>query len=157
MPYRILFVCLGNICRSPAAENILNHQIEKAGLAGRVLSDSAGTSDYHIGAPPDARMSAAAARRGIVLKGRARQFTREDFERADLILAMDNSNREAILALDPTGIYRDKVRLLCDHARFHREKEVPDPYYGGREGFERVIELLEDACEGLLAEVREKI
>ncbi len=157
MPYKLLFVCLGNICRSPSAENIMKYLIEKEGSSARIQCDSAGTSSYHIGSPPDSRMSAAAARRGIILKGQARQFIPEDFEDFDLILAMDKSNYEDILSLDPRGDYRDKVRLMCDHARHHRVKEVPDPYYGGREGFDRVIDLLLDACGGLLEEVKGKI
>lgn len=135
----------------------MNYLIEKEGLGDRIHCDSAGTSSYHIGSPPDSRMSAAAARRGIQLKGQARQFITEDFEEFDLILAMDKSNYDDILSLDRAGKYRDKVRLMCDYARHHREKEVPDPYYGGREGFDRVIELLLDACGGLLEEVKEKI
>ncbi|MEG3438910.1 low molecular weight protein-tyrosine-phosphatase [Pannus brasiliensis CCIBt3594] len=157
MAYQLLFVCLGNICRSPSAENIMNYLIEKEGLGDRIHCDSAGTSSYHIGSPPDSRMNEAAARRGIPLKGQARQFIKEDFEEFDLILAMDKSNYDDILSLDRAGKYRDKVKLMCDYARHHREKEVPDPYYGGREGFDRVIELLLDACGGLLEEVKEKI
>ncbi|MGE5659754.1 MAG: low molecular weight protein-tyrosine-phosphatase [Actinomycetota bacterium] len=150
MPYRLLFVCLGNICRSPSAENIMNHLIEEAGLSGRILCDSAGTGGYHIGSPPDRRMAAAAKKRGIELLGRARQFQRSDFEEFDLILAMDQDNYRDILSLDRAGKYRDKVRLMCDFCQHHDLKEVPDPYYGGPEGFNRVIDLLLDACNGLL-------
>jgi protein-tyrosine phosphatase len=157
MPYQLLFVCLGNICRSPSAENIMNHLVAQAGLGDRIHCDSAGTANYHIGSPPDARMTAAAKRRGIELIGQARQFARQDFEDFDLILAMDTSNYEDILALDPQGYYRDKVKLMCDYARHHQIQEVPDPYYGGREGFDRVIDLLLDACGGLLEEVKGKI
>jgi protein-tyrosine phosphatase len=153
MPYKLLFVCLGNICRSPSAENIMNHLIEQAGLSDRIVCDSAGTGGYHIGSPPDRRMAAAAERRGIVLKGAARQFQKSDFEDFDLILAMDQENYQDILSLDPAGKYRDKVRLMCDFATHHDEREVPDPYYGGTEGFNKVIDLLLDACEGLLQHV----
>ncbi len=128
----------------------MNHLIEQAGLSDRIICDSAGTGGYHIGAPPDRRMTAAALRRGIKLKGQARQFQKSDFENFDLILAMDRENYQDILFLDPAGKYRDKVRLMCDFATHHREREVPDPYYGGSEGFDRVIDLLLDACEGLL-------
>ena len=148
--YKLLFVCLGNICRSPSAENIMNHLIEQAGLSEKISCDSAGTGGYHIGAAPDRRMTAAAERRGITLKGQARQFHKSDFEKFDLILAMDRDNYQDILSLDPGGKYQDKVRLMCDFATHHREKEVPDPYYGGTEGFDNVIDLLWDACEGLL-------
>jgi protein-tyrosine phosphatase len=149
MPCKLLFVCLGNICRSPSAENIMNHLVKQAGLSEMILCDSAGTGGYHIGADPDRRMAAAAARRGITLKGQARQFKKADFENFDLILAMDRDNYQDILSLDPSGKYQDKVRLMCDFATHHREKEVPDPYYGGTDGFDQVIDLLLDACEGL--------
>ncbi|MEJ1936367.1 low molecular weight protein-tyrosine-phosphatase [Nostoc sp. NIES-2111] len=151
MPYKLLFVCLGNICRSPSAENIMNHQIEQAGLSDKIVCDSAGTSSYHIGSPPDRRMNAAAvAKLGITLRGRARQFIKSDFQDFDLILAMDRDNYNDIIALDPIGQYHHKVRLMCDFCSRHKLKEVPDPYYGGTEGFNQVIDLLVDACEGLL-------
>lgn len=149
IPCKLLFVCLGNICRSPSAENIMNHLIEQTGLKGQIICDSAGTGGYHIGAAPDRRMSIAAASRGIILEGQARQFHKSDFDKFDLILAMDRDNYQDILSLDPAGKYRDKVKLMCDFATAHREQEVPDPYYGGTEGFNQVIDLLLDACEGL--------
>lgn len=150
MPYKLLFVCLGNICRSPAAENIMNHLIEQANLRDEIVCDSAGTSSYHIGSPPDRRMTQTANQRGIAMAGKARQFKREDFEQFDLILAMDQENYENILYLDPSGKYRNKVKLMCEFCRHHSLKEVPDPYYGGSEGFNQVIDLLLDSCEGLL-------
>ncbi|MBE9051680.1 low molecular weight phosphotyrosine protein phosphatase [Nostocales cyanobacterium LEGE 11386] len=151
MPYKLLFVCLGNICRSPSAENIMNHLIDRAGLSDCILCDSAGTSSYHIGSPPDRRMSTAAtAKLGIKLRGQARQFQKLDFQDFDMILAMDQENYQNILALDPTGQYHDKVYLMCKFCSQHTLKEVPDPYYGGVEGFNQVIDLLVDACEGLL-------
>ncbi len=150
MAYRLLFVCLGNICRSPSAENIMNHLIRQAGLECEITCDSAGTSSYHIGSPPDRRMNAAAKLRGIELVGRARQFERADFEEFDLILAMDIDNFEAIRSIDPAGTYQDKVRLMCDFCTEHSLREVPDPYYGGTEGFNFVIDLLLDACQRLL-------
>ncbi|MBS0017636.1 MAG: low molecular weight phosphotyrosine protein phosphatase [Arthrospira sp. SH-MAG29] len=150
MSYRLLFVCLGNICRSPSAENIMNHLIQEANLGDRIVCDSAGTSSYHIGSAPDSRMTMAAKKRGIVLKGSARQFTWEDFENFDLILAMDRDNYQQIMYLDRGKKYGDKVKLMCDFCRHHNLKEVPDPYYGGPEGFNQVIDLLLDGCEGLL-------
>ena len=150
MTHKLLFVCLGNICRSPSAENIMNHLLQQQALDSQIVCDSAGTSSYHIGSPPDRRMTAAARQQGITLKGRARQFHAGDFEAFDLILAMDRDNYAEILALDPDGRYRDKVRLMCDFCRTYPDKEVPDPYYGGPEGFNYVIGLLLDACEGLL-------
>jgi protein-tyrosine phosphatase len=153
MAYKLLFVCLGNICRSPSAENITNHLIQEAGLVGKIICDSAGTSSYHIGSPPDRRMTAAATKRGIKLQGRARQFQPLDFEKFDLILAMDKQNYQDILYLDRQDQYQDKVRLICDFATSFPDREVPDPYYGGSQGFEYVIDLLLDACQGLLAYV----
>ncbi|MEL6164231.1 MAG: low molecular weight protein-tyrosine-phosphatase [Cyanobacteria bacterium J06628_3] len=154
MAYKVLFVCLGNICRSPTAENVMNHLIEKAGLSNSIQCDSAGTSSYHIGSPPDSRMSAAANNLlGFKLRGNARSFESSDFENFDLILAMDKENYRDILSLDSSGEYQDKVRLMCDYCRNHSLKEVPDPYYGGTEGFNQVVNLLVDACEGLLEDI----
>jgi protein-tyrosine phosphatase len=150
MPYRLLFVCLGNICRSPSAENIMRHLVEQAGLGDQIQCDSAGTSSYHVGSPPDRRMAASAKQQGIILQGQARQFERIDFESFDLILAMDRDNYAGIAALDPTAKHAHKVRLMCDFCTRHTLREVPDPYYGGADGFNQVIELLMDACEGLL-------
>lgn len=157
MTYKLLFVCLGNICRSPAGENIMNHLIKQANLSDHIICDSAGTSSYHIGSPPDSRMTSAAISRGITMRGQARQFTVSDFEEFDLILAMDQENYFNILALDRGGQYRDKVKMMCDYATHHSLKEVPDPYYGGKDGFNLVLDLLLDACEGLLNEVKTKI
>lgn len=157
MPYKLLFVCLGNICRSPAAENIMNHLIVRAGLTEQIVCDSAGTSSYHIGASPDRRMTATATQRGISMQGCARQFIQADFEAFDLILAMDRENLADICYLDPTGTYRQKVHLMGDFCTHHALKEVPDPYYGGTEGFNQVMDLLTDACQGLLDHVIQKI
>lgn len=153
MTTQLLFVCLGNICRSPSAENIMNYLLEQRGLQQQVSCDSAGTSSYHIGSPPDSRMAAAAKKRGIKLVGRARQFMVNDFEQFDLILAMDDSNYRNILSLDSSGQYRHKVKRMCDFCREHPDREVPDPYYGGADGFDYVIDLLMDACDGLLHEI----
>ncbi|MGH8002033.1 MAG: low molecular weight protein-tyrosine-phosphatase [Brasilonema sp.] len=154
MPYKLLFVCLGNICRSPAAENIMNYLIEQAGLSERIVCDSAGTSSYHIGSSPDSRMSSAALQKlQIKLRGKGRQFQKSDFENFDLILAMDQENYEDILCVDPTRKYHHKVRLICNFCSRHNLKEVPDPYYGGTQGFNLVIDLLVDACEGVLKDL----
>jgi protein-tyrosine phosphatase len=152
-PYRLLFVCLGNICRSPSAENIMNHLIRQRQLTAQIVCDSAGTSSYHIGSTPDRRMTTAAARKGISLVGQARQFTPPDFEQFDLILAMDRENYRDILSLDPSRQYQHKVRLICDFCQRHTDREVPDPYYGGTDGFNYVIDLLLDACTGLLEHI----
>ncbi|MGF1479208.1 MAG: low molecular weight protein-tyrosine-phosphatase [Cyanophyceae cyanobacterium] len=154
MPYKLLFVCLGNICRSPSAENIMNYLIEQADLQDQIICDSAGTSDYHIGSPPDRRMQYAAAQRGIQLRGEARQIQAADFAEFDLILAMDRENYHNILGLAPSRSDWHKVKLMGDFASHHPEQEVPDPYYGGPEGFDRVIDLLLDACGGLLNYIR---
>lgn len=128
----------------------MNHLIEQAGLQDNIVCDSAGTSSYHIGSSPDKRMTRAASQRGIILKGKARQFQVADFEAFDLILAMDRENLRDIRFLDAQGKYLNKVRLMCDFATHHQIRDVPDPYYGGPEGFNQVIDLLLDACEGLL-------
>lgn len=155
MPYKLLFVCLGNICRSPAAENIMNHLINQASLSKQIICDSAGTASYHIGSPPDERMAFAAAKAlDIKLDGQARQFRKSDFDKFDLILAMDRENYQNLLSLDPQKQYRSKVRLMCDFCSKHTTEEVPDPYYGGPEGFNHVIDLLLDACGGLLEYVK---
>lgn len=154
MPYKLLFVCLGNICRSPAAENIMNHLVNQAKLSEKIVCDSAGTASYHVGSLPDQRMTAAAATLlGIQLIGQARQLKQSDLEKFDLILAMDQENYYDILALNPIGQYKHKVRLMCDFCSRHIVQEVPDPYYGGTEGFTHVIDLLLDACNGLLRHV----
>ena len=153
MPTRLLFVCLGNICRSPSAENIMNHLIAQQGLGDEIVCDSAGTSSYHVGSAPDRRMSTAAQRKSITLAGSSRQFTADDFEAFDLILAMDRNNYQDILSLDTGDRYAHRVKLMCDYCRSHSDKEVPDPYYGGEAGFDYVVDLLTDACEGLLTAV----
>lgn len=128
----------------------MNHLLEQANLRDQIYCDSAATSDYHIGKPPDRRMTQAAHHQGITLEGRGRQFQPADFENFDLILAMDRQNYFNILALDLNQQYQSKVRLICDFCTRHRDQEVPDPYYGEADGFEYVIDLLTDACESLL-------
>ncbi|MBE9031072.1 low molecular weight phosphotyrosine protein phosphatase [filamentous cyanobacterium LEGE 11480] len=156
MTYRLLFVCLGNICRSPSAENIMNHLVQQRGLSQQVQCDSAGTSSYHIGSSPDRRMSAAAQRKlGFPLVGAARQFEATDFEQFDLILAMDQDNYAQMSQLDRQGKYTERLKLMCEFCREHTLRSVPDPYYGGEDGFNFVIDLLVDACNGLLDELIE--
>ena len=150
MTKKLLFVCLGNICRSPAAENIMNHLTEKEGLGDRYICDSAGTGGWHVDALPDRRMRAAAKERGLDFVGSARQFEAMDLREFDLILAMDKDNYRNILSLDPQRKFADKVKMMCDYCQIHTDKEVPDPYYGGADGFNYVIDLLFDACGGLL-------
>jgi protein-tyrosine phosphatase len=147
-------VCLGNICRSPAAEGVLRQQVQEAGLASAVGVGSAGTIGWHEGKLPDARMRAAAARRGYTLESRARHFTARFFADHDLIVTMDASNLANVLALAPNEASRAKVRAFCSYCRSHADTEVPDPYYGGPEGFEYVLDLLEDGCSGIVDELR---
>ena len=150
MTTQLLFVCLGNICRSPSAENIMNHLLQARQLTHLVRCDSAGTSSHHIGSPPDPPLASAAREQGILLEGCARQFQVADFEAFDWILAMDDDNYRDIMRLDRDGRYEHKVRKICDFCRRYTDTEVPDPYYGGEAGFRYVIDLLMDACEGLL-------
>jgi protein-tyrosine phosphatase len=151
MTKRILFVCLGNICRSPTAEAAMRRLVSEAGLEGEVTVDSAGTGSWHLGDPPDARSTTAAARRGIELSGAARLVTEADFSDYDMLVAMDRSNRDALLRLAPDDEARAKVRLL--QGPRGEEVEVPDPYYGGPDGFDRVLDIVEDGCRALLAEL----
>lgn len=150
---RLLFVCLGNICRSPAAEGVMRARAEAAGLP--VTLDSAGTGDWHAGDPPDRRMTAAARKRGIDLTGlRARQVRPRDFEAFDLVLAMDRANLDTLSRLRPAGAPAG-LELMRDQAPGPRGREVPDPYYGGDDGFERVLDMLEAAADGLVARLRQ--
>jgi len=128
----------------------MNHLIKEKSLDKQVFCDSAGTSAYHIGSAPDRRMNSAAQKQGIELMGKARKFKTLDFEKFDLILAMDRSNYQDIIYLDRVGQYQDKVQMICSFATKHSDKEVPDPYYGGEDGFDYVIDLLFDCCSGLL-------
>jgi protein-tyrosine phosphatase len=155
---RVCFVCLGNICRSPTAEGVMRAALHRAGLTEGVTIDSAGTGGWHVGETPDPRTCEAAARRGIALEHRARQFRRDDFARFDLIVAMDQANRRALLAMAPDDEARAKVFLLrsFDPAA-PAGAEVPDPYYGDGDGFERVLDICEAACAGLLGVVRSRL
>ena len=150
---KILFVCMGNICRSPTAEGVFRQRIAAAGLEDAFESDSAGTHSYHLGAPPDRRAQAAASRRGIDLSGlRARRVAEDDFQQFELVVAMDRDNLAELEALCPPE-YRERLALMMDFARDRRESEVPDPYYGGANGFEHVLDLLEEAVDGLLEDL----
>lgn len=150
---RILFVCTGNICRSPTAEGVARAMIHRAGLEGRVAVESAGTHGFHCGEAPDLRSQKAALGRGYDLsRQRARAVEPEDFQRFDLLLAMDQRHFETLVGRSP-AVYRPKIRLFMSFARHHQVEEVPDPYYGGPQGFERVLDMCEDAVAGLLAEL----
>lgn len=154
---RILFVCLGNICRSPTAEGVLRHKLGEAGLGEDVDVESAGTGGWHVGHPPDARAAAAAAARGIALESRAQRFEAFHFDDFDLILAMDRQNLADMLALAPHAAAEGKLHLLREFdplAVESGELEVPDPYFGGEDGFEDVLDMVDRACDGLIAEIR---
>ena len=141
---KVLFVCLGNICRSPTAEGVFRQVVQHAALAEVIEIDSAGTHAYHVGDPPDRRAQAAAARRGVDLSSqRGRQATRQDIETFDYILAMDRENLQNLQAICPAGL-ESKVRLFLEFAEDRVEKEVPDPYFGGESGFDRVLDMIED-------------
>jgi protein-tyrosine phosphatase len=163
-PVRLLFVCLGNICRSPTAEGAMRALVKREGLSESVEIDSAGTGAWHIGEAPDARATRAARERGITLAGRARQVRASDFADFDLLLAMDGQNLRDLLRMADDEEARAKVRLLRefdpasdpdDASSLKGDLDVPDPYYGAAGGFEEVLDLVQAACEGLLARVRE--
>ena len=157
MRHRILFVCLGNICRSPMAEGVFRKVVEGAGLLDHLVIDSAGTGSWHVGDPPDPRAQAAAVARGIDISGlRARQVSARDFDNFDLLLAMDQSNYNDLTALAESE-HADRVRLFLDYAPDLVLREVPDPYYGGKDGFADVLNLVQLASEGLLGELRSGI
>ena len=154
---RLLFVCLGNICRSPTAEGTMRALVQEAGLGRQVQLDSAGTGAWHVGEPPDRRATAAARARGIELHGAAREVTRTDFDDFDLVLAMDRSNMRALRRLAPSEEAREKVRLLREFdpaSAGATDLDVPDPYYGAAGGFDEVLDLVQAACAGLLDHIR---
>lgn len=154
MKKKILFVCLGNICRSSSAEGVMNHLIAEAGREAEFEIDSAGILSYHQGELPDSRMRAHAARRGYNLVHRSRPVTTEDFFHFDLIIGMDDRNIEDLKERAPSIETQQKIRRMTDYCtRYTYEDYVPDPYYGGAEGFEHVLDLLEDACAGLLEQL----
>lgn len=154
--HRVLFVCTGNICRSPTAEGVARAIAERQGVAEKFQFDSAGTQGYHAGEAPDSRTSIAAARRGYDLNSlRARRVSDYDFVRFDHILAMDRSHLEQLTRACPQE-YRHKLRLFLDFAEHHEDEEVPDPYYGGPQGFEFVLDLVEDAAWGLVNHLAQK-
>jgi protein-tyrosine phosphatase len=147
---RILFLCMGNICRSPAAHCVFQHLVDQAGRRDQFEIESAGTIGFHVGSGPDARMQKSMRARNIPRIGHSRQLLASDLEYYDLILAMDHGNLEDAQALDPSGQLHHKVKLFCEYCTEHSEVEVPDPYYGGDRGFEIVLDIIEDGCANLL-------
>ena len=153
---KILFVCLGNICRSPTAEGVFRALVEREGLSDQISADSAGVGSWHIGNPPDRRATAAARGRGIDISSqRARQARAQDFHRYDYVIAMDSENHHALSALCPTG-QTDRLYTFMQFAPHLGSGDVPDPYYGGENGFEVVLDMIEAASTGLLADIRAK-
>ena len=151
----VLFVCMGNICRSPTAEGVFRHVVEESGLTSEINIDSAGTHAYHIGEQPDARAQATARKRGIDLSSqRARKVQHHDFDRFDYILAMDADNHAELLQLANGSA--DNLHMFLKFSSNFAERDVPDPYYGGDQGFEHVLNLVEDASQGLLAHIRKQ-
>jgi len=151
---RVLFVCMGNICRSPAAETVFRHLVAEAGLEEAIEIDSAGTIGYHSGHSPDTRMSATLERRGYKPQGQARRVRMEDFREFDLILAMDEENEEDLRRMDRDGHGSVKIRAFSSFCANNPLGHVPDPYYGGKRGFEQVADIVEDGCKGLLEHLR---
>ena len=154
----ILFVCLGNICRSPAAEGIMKHVVANYGLEDSFYIDSAGIGSWHVGQLPDRRMRACGERHGYTFDSRARQFRPEDYDRFDYIVAMDEENRHDLLRQARKEEDRKKLLMMADYLQHHPHQQViPDPYYGDKADFELVIDLLEDACEGLLERLTRRV
>ena len=152
---RVCFVCLGNICRSPTAEGIFRARVAAAGLESHYDIDSAGTAAYHVGERADPRSRAYAVSRGVPLDSRGRKFVRADFDRFDHVIAMDHSNRDALLRLAPDDTARAKVSLMRDwDPAGPKNAEVPDPYYGDGDGFQRVFDICDAACRGFLEQTR---
>ncbi len=146
----VLFICMGNICRSPTAHGVFRALVEREGLSDSIVTDSAGTIAYHVGEPPDRRARETAVKRGIDLSDlRARKAISEDFERFDYLMAMDRDNYRDLMTICPSG-YEDRLHLFMDFAPQRPENEVPDPYYGGVAGFDRVFDMVEEASRGLL-------
>jgi len=150
-PRRLLFICLGNICRSPAADGVMRHIVMQHGCEAEFAIDSAGMGNWHVGQLPDSRMRACGARHGYKFDHRARQFSRADFSRFDLLIVMDHGNYRAVCNMARTEAEREKIVMLADYMHSHPGQTViPDPYYGDTLDFEFALELIEDACNGLL-------
>lgn len=151
---KILFVCMGNICRSPAAEGVMKSLVNKNGMKDKIYVDSAGTIDYHAGETPDPRMIEAASERGYELNHRARQITKSDLENFDYIITMDRQIHRSVQRLDTQKKYQHKIFKMTDFLTELKADEIPDPYYGSKEDFEYSLDLIEDAVKGLLKHIQ---
>lgn len=156
-PFRICFVCLGNICRSPTAEGVFQHLVNERGLGSYFYVDSAGTSAFHIGEKANSKSRKVALENGVELKSRARRFDRNDLDEFDLILAMDSENFHNINDLDPKNSHSHKIKKMRDFDPSPGDGDVPDPYYGGLDGFQNVYDVVYRSCDNLLDELEEKI
>lgn len=154
-PCKICFVCLGNICRSPTAEGVFQHLVNERGLESYFNVDSAGTSAYHIGEPANSKSQWVASQQGVQLKSKARRFESEDLDEFDLILAMDHENLRNIKHLDGNDTHSNKIKLLREFDPHPEDRAVPDPYYGGMDGFQRVFDVIKRSSEALLDELEE--
>lgn len=154
-PFKICFVCLGNICRSPLAQGVFEDLVRREGLEGQIQIGSAGTGGWHVGDPPDARMQATARENGIQMTSRARQFQAGDFQKFDLVLAMDQTNEEELRRICPNREAEKKLKLFRDFdPKSHGDPDVPDPYYGGDAGFDNVFNIVQRACPEILRHIR---
>ncbi len=156
LPIKVLFVCMGNICRSPSAEAVMNAYIKREGLQDKIICDSAGTIAYHAGEPADGRMQRHANKRNIHLTSISRQVEPLDFKEFDYVIGMDDDNMRNMQTFLPSASLANKMSKMTDYCSNSNPGYVPDPYYGGADGFEQVLDLLEDACEGLLIKIREE-
>jgi len=150
----ILFVCMGNICRSPSAEAVMNGIVKKNNLQDQIKCDSAGTLGYHAGEPADHRMKMYASNRGYDLTSISRQIRYDDLQTFDYIITMDKENYDDVISLDSKGHFSDKISMMTDYSKDNNANSVPDPYFGASQGFELVMDLLEDSCEGLLSYIK---
>lgn len=150
---KLLFVCMGNICRSPAAEIVMKTIIREAGLESQFQCDSCGTVAYHQGEKPDSRMVGAGKRKGFIISGSSRPIINKDFDEFDYIFTMDDENYSNVLKLTSNSKQRNKVKKFCTFMTHHDESEIPDPYYGGVQGFDNVIDLLHDGCNEILKQL----
>jgi protein-tyrosine phosphatase len=156
-PYKLIFVCLGNICRSPTGEGVFQHLVKERNLDPYFQIDSAGTSAFHIGEPANSKSQWTANQHGVKLHSRASQLQRSDLEEYDLILAMDHENLKNIKKLDKNGSFDHKIKLMRDFDPTPEDGSVPDPYYGGMEGFENVFQIVKRSCEALLNELESEV